>query len=209
MSSSGSSSGSGSSSSGSNITLDSRLLSAMKRLRMENIQLSKQLKTLQEDFGNASSEATDSAFRTRDLEIQLGAAEQKLQELSEMKLRLQSLETSCQQWESQRAATTQLVQRQAQELQELRVELHARNEEIARTQVERDAARAELDEVKAETRQVLTQHYEAMKTAQEQAQDASEEARRSKSQLDAIRQPTNGMRKVLPPRSLFPTQGAQ
>lgn len=207
MNSSGSSSGSGSSSSGSNITLDSRLLSAMKRLRMENIQLSKQLKALQEDFGNASSEATDSAFRTRDLELQLGAAQQQLQEMSEMKLRMQSLETSSQQWESQRAATTQLVQRQAQELQELRVELHRRNEEIARTQVERDAALAELEEVKSQARDALSQQYDAMKTAQEQAQDAFEEARRSKSQLDAIRPPANGLRKVLPPRSLFPQGG--
>ena len=194
----------GSSGSGEPITLDSRLLSAMKRLRMENIQLQKQLKALQQDFGQASSEATDSAFRTRELEVQLASAEQQLQEMAEMKLRLQSLETTAQQWESQCAAQSQLVHQQAMEMQELRTQLRLRSEEIRQLQQANAAAHEELERVKAHSRQVLVQHYEAMKIAQEQAQEAFEDARRSKAQLDAIRPPANGMRKVLPPRSLFP-----
>lgn len=194
----------GSSGSGEPITLDSRLLNAMKRLRMENIQLQKQLKALQQDFGQASSQATDSAFRTQELEMKLASAEQQLQELAELKLRLQSLEITAHQWESQCAAQSQLVHQQGLEMQDLRTQLRERNEEITRLQHANAAGREELEKVKAHSRQVLVQHYEAMKMAQEQAQDAYEEARRSKAQLDAIRPPANGLRKVLPPRSLFP-----
>ncbi len=185
--------------------LDSRLLAAMKRLRLENIQLQKQLRSLQSDFGQASSQATDAAFRGRDLELQLAQVQQQLQDHQEMRLRLESLEASRVHWEAQREALTQLAQRQALELQELRTLLNNREDEVAQLRHLNHAGLQEIEQVKHQARQVIVQHYQAMKRAEEQAQAASEEARRSRAQLDAIRAPmSNGRRKVLPPRSLRP-----
>ncbi len=176
--------------------LDSRLLNAMKRLRLENIHLQKHLRTLQGDFSQAHAHLSQSTLRTRELEAQLHMAQR----------RVESLETTQAQWETQRAAVTQLVQRQAQELQELRTLARQQQEEIERQQQCITAGEEELERVKAQARQVIVQHYQGMKTAQEQAQVAFEEARRAKAQLEAIRAPMSpGRRKVLPPRSLRPT----
>ena len=185
--------------------LDSRLLSAMKRLRLENINLQRQMRTLQSDCETASCEANESGSRKRQLEVQLTEAEKQLQELQELKLRVESLEAEQQHWEAQRQAVTGLAQRQTMELQELRTALAERDEQIAALQQANQAGSQELERVKQQARQVIVQHYQAMKTAQEQAQQAFEEVRRNKSQMDAIRAPIGAnRRKVLPPRSLRP-----
>lgn len=192
--------------------LDSRLLSAMKRLRLENINLQRQMRTLQSDCESASSEANESGSRKRQLEVQLTEAEKQIGELQEMKLRVEALESEQQHWESQRQAITGLAQRQTLELQELRTLLAERDEQIAALQQANQTGSQELERVKQQARQVIVQHYQAMKTAQEQAQQAFEEVRRNKSQMDAIRAPIGAnRRKVLPPRSLRPmslNQGA-
>ena len=185
--------------------LDTRLLNAMKRLRLENIQLQKQLRALQSDYGQASSQATDAAFRGRDLELQLAQMQQQLQDYHEIRLRVESLEAARVHWENQREMLTQLAQRQTLELQELRTLLHNREDEVCRLQHLNHAGLQEIEQIKHQARQVIVQHYQAMKRAEEQAQIAQEEARRSRAQLDAIRAPmSNGRRKVLPPRSLRP-----
>ena len=190
--------------------LDSRLLNAMKRLRLENISLQRQLRALQADFGQASAHSTDGEFRNRELEFQLAQAQQQLQGFEEAKQRLESLETMRQQWESQRMAMTGLVQRQTLEMQELRTLLRQHQEELCQVEQANQAGSQELERVKHQARQVIVQHYQAMKTAQEQAQQAFEEVRRSKTQLEAIRAPMgNGHRKVLPPRSLRPINNMQ
>lgn len=192
--------------------LDSRLLSAMKRLRLENINLQRQMRTLQSDCEMASSEANESGSRKRQLEVQLTEAEKQLQQLQDLKLRVETLEAEQQHWESQRQAITGLAQRQTLELQELRTMLAERDEQIAALHQANQAGSQELERVKQQARQVIVQHYQAMKTAQEQAQQAFEEVRRNKSQMDAIRAPIGAnRRKVLPPRSLRPmnlSQGA-
>lgn len=192
--------------------LDSRLLSAMKRLRLENINLQRQMRTLQTDCETASCEANESGSRKRQLEVQLTEAEKQLQQLKELKLRVETLEAEQQHWESQRQAVTGLAQRQTLELQELRTMLAERDEQIATLQQANQAGSQELERVKQQARQVIVQHYQAMKTAQEQAQQAFEEVRRNKTQMDAIRAPIGAnRRKVLPPRSLRPmnlSQGA-
>lgn len=192
--------------------LDSRLLSAMKRLRLENINLQRQMRTLQTDCETASCEANESGSRKRQLEVQLTEAEKQLQQLKELKLRVETLEAEQQHWESQRQAITGLAQRQTLELQELRTLLAERDEQIATLHQANQAGSQELERVKQQARQVIVQHYQAMKTAQEQAQQAFEEVRRNKTQMDAIRAPIGAnRRKVLPPRSLRPmnlSQGA-
>ncbi len=185
--------------------LDSRLLSAMKRLRLENISLQRQMRTLQSDCETASCEANESGSRKRQLEVQLTEAEKQLQELQDLKLRVETLEAEQQHWESQRQAVTSLAQRQTLELQELRTLLAERDEQLVALQQANQAGSQELERVKQQARQVIVQHYQAMKTAQEQAQQAFEEVRRNKSQMDAIRAPIGAnRRKVLPPRSLRP-----
>lgn len=185
--------------------LDSRLLSAMKRLRLENINLQRQMRTLQNDCEVASTEANESGSRKRQLEVQLTQAEKQLREVEAMRLQLETLESEKQLWEGQREAVTGLAQRQAEELQEMRTLLAQRDEQILALTQANQAGSQELDRVKQQARQVIVQHYQAMKTAQEQAQQAFEEVRRNKSQLDAIRAPMgSGRRKVLPPRSLRP-----
>lgn len=114
--------------------LDSRLLSAMKRLRLENISLQRQMRTLQSDCETASCEANESGSRKRQLEVQLTEAERQLQELQDLKLRVETLEAEQQHWESQRQAITGLAQRQTLELQELRTMLADRDEQIAALQ---------------------------------------------------------------------------
>ncbi len=182
------------------IPLDTRLLNAMKRLRLENIQLQRQLRGLQSDFGQASAQATDHAFRSRELEMELHSAQRQLQGLPELQRRLLALETAKHQWEAQRAAVTQLAQRQGLDLQELRTLLRQKERELEEI---KQASQSEMEEVKTKARQVIVQHYQSMKSAQEQAQAAFEEARRAKSQLEAIRAPmSSGRRKVLPPRGV-------
>lgn len=190
--------------------LDSRLLSAMKRLRLENINLQRQMRTLQTDCETASCEANESGSRKRQLEVQLTEAEKQLQQLKDLKLRVETLEAEQQHWESQRQAITGLAQRQTLELQELRTQLAERDEQIAALQQANQAGSQELERVKQQARQVIVQHYQAMKTAQEQAQQAFEEVRRNKTQMDAIRAPIGAnRRKVLPPRSLRPMNLSQ
>lgn len=185
--------------------LDSRLLSAMKRLRLENINLQRQMRTLQSDCEIASTEANESGSRKRQLEVQLTEAEKQLQELQALRSRVEALEAEQQHWESQRQAVTSLAQRQTLELQELRTTLAERDDQVATLQAANQAGSQELERVKQQARQVIVQHYQAMKTAQEQAQQAFEEVRRNKSQMDAIRAPiAANRRKVLPPRSLRP-----
>ena len=185
--------------------LDSRLLSAMKRLRLENINLQRQMRTLQNDCDVASTEANESGSRKRQLEVQLTQAEKQLREVEAMKLQLETLESEKQLWEGHREAVTGVAQRQAEEIQEMRLLLAQRDEQILALQQANQAGSQELERVKQQARQVIVQHYQAMKTAQEQAQQAFEEVRRNKSQLDAIRAPMgSGRRKVLPPRSLRP-----
>lgn len=193
-----------------NQPLDSRLLNAMKRLRLENINLQRQLRTLQADLGQSSAQASDNELRNRELEIQLSLAQQQLLEFEEARRRLESLETERQQWEAQRLSVTGLAQRQTLELQELRTLLRQREEELVQLQQANQSGSQELERVKHQARQVIVQHYQAMKTAQEQAQQAFEEVRRNKSQLEAIRAPMgSGRRKVLPPRSLRPINHLQ
>lgn len=181
--------------------LDSRLLNAMKRLRLENIQLQKQLRSLQSDL----SAANEALLRGREVELQLAEVQKQVLDLQECQIKVQALEAARLHWDSQRSAITQLAQRQTLELQELRTLLRQRDEELGSLREANHNSVQELERVKHQARQVIVQHYQAMKSAQEQAQQASEEARRSKSQLDAIRPPvSNGRRKVLPPRSLRP-----
>lgn len=191
----------------SHIPLDSRLLNAMKRLRLDNIQLQKQLREYQSDFGQASSQAVDGAFRSRELEIELHQARQQLVELAELKQRLEAAETAREQWEAQRTVLSDLNHRQTLEIQEMRVELRHSEEECRRLSQANQAGSQELERVKTQARQVIVEHYQAMKSAQEQAQQANDEVRRMRAQVDAIR-PTNSAgarRKALPPRSLRPT----
>jgi chromosome segregation ATPase len=193
-----------------NPPLDSRLLNAMKRLRLENINLQRQLRALQADLGQANAQATDAEFRSRELEIELSLTRQQLEEFEEARLRLELLETARQQWEAQSLSASGMAQRQQVELQELRTLLRQREEEISQLQQANQAGSQELERVRHQARQVIVQHYQAMKTAQEQAQQAFEEVRRNKTQLDAIRAPMGGgRRKVLPPRSLRPTSSLQ
>lgn len=185
--------------------LDARLLNAMKRLRLENIQLQRQLRSLQSDFAQASAEATDQAFRNRELEMELQTAQQQASRVPDLEKRVEAMELAQEQWEVQREAMTRLAQRQGMDLQELRNLLRERDEEIESLRLLTRARTHELENVKSQARQVIVQHYQAMKTAQEQAQAAIEEARKTRSRLDAIRPPvTAGRRKVLPPRSLRP-----
>lgn len=185
--------------------LDSRLLSAMKRLRLENINLQRQMRTLQSDCEQASHQASESGSRKLQLEEQLSRVETQLREQDALQQRVHSLEAEQQHWEAQRQAISSLAQRQALELQEMRTLLDQRDQQIEALLQANQAAAQELERVKQQARQVIVQHYQAMKTAQEQAQQAFEEVRRNKSQLDAIRAPIgSGRRKVLPPRSLRP-----
>jgi len=189
--------------------LDSRLLSAMKRLRLENINLQRQVRALQTDLAEATSQAHQHEFRNRELESQLANTQKQLHLQMDAQKSLDQLESARAQWDAQRSALNALTQQQHLELLELRALLQQREEELLQLQHVNQAGTQELERVKHQARQVIVQHYQAMKTAQEQAQQAFEEVRRNRSQLEAIRAPISGRRKVLPPRSLRPIGNLQ
>lgn len=185
------------------VRLDARLLNAMKRLRMENIGLQKQLRSTRQTLSEMSSEATDTSFRSRDLEMKLAASEEQINQLQTLRNKLARLEEERSQWDAQRAAAAAVAQRQAAEISELKARLQAREDECSQLQAAEHATRVEMEELKAKARTVIAQHYQAMKSAQQQSRDAMDQARRSRAQLEVIR--PVGHRKVLPPRSLRPS----